>query len=70
MPITNELLTSIATTLCQYRRITRDMPSAEELQKAMPVAESIARRVLTSVETTRSLRIKELEKQLEQLKAR
>jgi len=64
MAISPKLLERIATTLCQYGRVTRDMPDAEEIKKAWPYAEAIARQILTEVETTRSLRIKELEHQL------
>jgi len=35
------LVTSVATTLCQYNRVTRDMPRQAEIDKATPVAKSI-----------------------------
>lgn len=40
-PLPSALETFVATTLCQYGRVTRDMPSAAELERAMPRARSI-----------------------------
>ena len=40
-----DLETRIATTLCQHRRITRDMPSEEEIRHALPMARAIIRQV-------------------------
>ena len=35
------LVTSVATRLCQYNRITRDMPRQAEIDRATPMAKSI-----------------------------
>ncbi len=35
------LETLVATILCQYGRVTRNMPSEAELQRALPMARSI-----------------------------
>jgi hypothetical protein len=39
--LSEELETRIATELCQYGRITRDMPSEAEIRRALPYARSL-----------------------------
>ena len=41
MPPFDPLEIKIATRLCQFRRVTRDMPSMAEIHRAIPFARSI-----------------------------
>lgn len=40
-----DLIRRIATSLCQFNRVTRDMPSEAEIQRAMPYAISLIKQV-------------------------
>jgi len=37
----DELVNQVATLLCQYGRITRDMPGTQELKRALPRAQQL-----------------------------
>jgi len=41
-----ELADDIAQSLCQYGRITRDMPSSQEIKRARPYVDDIVKKVI------------------------